>query len=189
MSVPPVTLLDLWLPRSDFVERHQISIRGSTQQVYAASRGVDFRKVPIIRLLFALRSLPALFLGSPKGQKGLGLTLDEMEKHGFMFLEERLGEEFLIGVVGAFWKPSGQICHLPAAQFKSFDEPGFAKAVWNFRVEEASDWTILSTETRIRCPDDESRRKFGRYWFFIRPFSGLTRIAMLRLIRREVERG
>jgi hypothetical protein len=46
----------------------------------------------------------------------------------------------------------------------------------------------VSTETRVLCTDERSRRAFRRYWTLVRPFSGLTRIEMLRAIRREAER-
>jgi hypothetical protein len=77
-----------------------------------------------------------------------------------------------------------------AADFRTFDEPGWAKAAWNFRVEPApAGGATLSTETRVRCTDARSRRTFRRYWWIVRPFSGLIRIELLRAIRREAERG
>jgi hypothetical protein len=48
--------------------------------------------------------------------------------------------------------------------------------------------TRLSTETRIWCLDPASRRSFRRYWFVVRPFSGLIRIALLRAVAREATR-
>jgi hypothetical protein len=45
----------------------------------------------------------------------------------------------------------------------------------------------LTTETRIKCLDNESRRSFGFYWMFIQPFSGLIRMEMLRAIKRKAE--
>jgi hypothetical protein len=47
--------------------------------------------------------------------------------------------------------------------------------------------TTLSTETRILCTDDRNRRRFRRYWAVVRPFSGLIRIELLRIVRREAE--
>lgn len=71
--------------------------------------------------------------------------------------------------------------------FCEFEKPGYAKAVWNFSVTEVGSRSRLTTETRIKCLDDESRRSFGRYWTLIRPFSGLVRMEMLRTIKRRVE--
>ena len=36
----------------------------------------------------------------------------------------------------------------------------------------------------IDSGDDESRRKFRVYWFFVRPFSGLIRRLTLRAVKR-----
>jgi hypothetical protein len=55
------------------------------------------------------------------------------------------------------------------------------KAVIDFRVGAAS----LSTETRVHVADPVARRSFRRYWFVIRPFSGLIRILFLRAARRR----
>jgi hypothetical protein len=43
----------------------------------------------------------------------------------------------------------------------------------------------LTTETRVRCTDERSRRAFARYWYVIRPFSGLVRRSWLRAARRR----
>ncbi|HVT03158.1 MAG TPA: hypothetical protein VHL58_07235 [Thermoanaerobaculia bacterium] len=179
------TLIDQWLATFDFVERHKISIDASRAKIYDSIRHLAFHRVAIIRVLFALRSLPGLFRGQ---EKRLALTIDNLQRNGFMILEERQDEELVIGVVGKFWKPSGQIRRIPVWEFKTFEEPGFAKAVWNFRIEEEQGRMILSTETRIRCLDGEARRKFAPYWFVIQPFSGLIRMAMLHVIKREAER-
>jgi len=59
---------------------------------------------------------------------------------------------------------------------------------WNFyfkAVEENK--TVVSTETRILCLTEKSRTRFSVYWFFVRPFSGLIRIEILRLIKKSAE--
>jgi hypothetical protein len=45
------------------------------------------------------------------------------------------------------------------------------------------------TETRVRVPDDASRRKFLLYWAVIGSFSGLIRRQALGLVKAEAERG
>ena len=68
-------------------------------------------------------------------------------------------------------------------------ERGTARAAWNFLVERTPDGGVtLSTETRVQPADAESARRFRRYWWLVRPWSGLTRRYMLRAIRREAER-
>ena len=54
------------------------------------------------------------------------------------------------------YEAARHIDHLPPA--------GLAQAVWNFRVRVCGMGTELSTETRVRCGDEVTRRQFGRYW-------------------------
>jgi hypothetical protein len=77
-----------------------------------------------------------------------------------------------------------------AENFKAFDKSGYAKAVWNFSIDAdgpEDEVTRLTTETRIKCLDEGSRRSFGFYWTFVQPFSGLIRMEMLKTIKRKAE--
>jgi hypothetical protein len=72
--------------------------------------------------------------------------------------------------------------------FAALEEPGFAKAVMNFRMEdEGGGWTRLTTETRIYATDASSRRRFAAYWRTIYPGSALIRREWLRAIRKRAE--
>ena len=57
----------------------------------------------------------------------------------------------------------------------------------DFNLEETEGGTRLVTETRITATDDQSRRRFGRYWLVVRPGSGLIRGEFLRIIARKAE--
>jgi hypothetical protein len=76
---------------------------------------------------------------------------------------------------------------IDAESFKKFDTPGYAKAVWNFSLRPDGPDSRLTTETRVKCTDSDSRWRFGFYWMLIRPFSGLIRMEMLRTIKRRAE--
>ncbi len=181
-------LIDGLLPAYDMVERHQIRIRAPVERVYDAVRAVDLSGSRIIRWLFLLRGLPALWRSSPRGEERLGLTLDGLLESGFILLGEKPRQELLLGLVGRFWTPSGDIQRLDASGFRTFDRPGYAKAAWNFSLSEQENGTTrLATETRVLCLDDVSRRRFRLYWAFVEPFSGLIRREMLRSIRSTAE--
>jgi len=45
----------------------------------------------------------------------------------------------------------------------------------------------LATETRVRCLDAASRRKFGLDWRLVRPFSGWIRREALRAVADAAE--
>ena len=63
------------------------------------------------------------------------------------------------------------------------------KIIWNFHFEKIEEnKTMVSTETRILCLTKRSKFLFSLYWFLIKPFSGLIRLEMLRLIRKNAEK-
>jgi hypothetical protein len=176
------------MPACDVSEFHQTTVRAPIQRVYESLRTAELGSSPVVRLLLRLRALPAIFtIGGHK--RNLHLNLDALVKGGFVLLGENPPNEIALGLIGRFWKLSGGTCSIVASEFKGFDEPGYAKAVWNFSlVEEGADLTMLATETRVGCSDDASRGRFRLYWAVIAPFSGLIRREVLRTIRREAER-
>jgi hypothetical protein len=189
-------LLDQQLPRFDFVERHAVKVAAAPATAFAALRRAELLGGPLTRSLLALRALPGAVVGRrhlarrfPGGDGRRPATLDTVASAGFVLLGEEPGREVVLGIIGRFWTLSGGVRPFAAAEFARFDEPGWAKAAWNFRVEPADGGATVSTETRVLCPDPGTRRAFRRYWWIIRPFSGLIRIEMLRAVRREAERG
>jgi len=84
---------------------------------------------------------------------------------GFVYLEEEPFKEFVIDA----------------------SQPGL-KIFWNFYFKEIGEnITMVSTETRILCLTKKSNLLFSLYWFFVKPFSGLIRIEMLRSLKKKVE--
>jgi hypothetical protein len=74
-------------------------------------------------------------------------------------------------------------------QFTSFDAPGFAKIAAGLRVDPyGTDSSIVTIETRVALTDDDSRRRFRRYWLLIGPFSSVIRRLALRLLAAELGR-
>ena len=185
-------LIDDYLPAFEASEHHAITIAAPAREVYAALRTADLGGHPVTKALMTLRSLPAALAAPRDGMTRLAqmrersrITLDDMLGHGFVQLDEEPGRELLIGVVGRFWRPTGNLEACDADRFREPLPPGMAKAVWNFAVEPRGDGaTILTTETRIHCSDEQALRSFRRYWTVIQPFSGLIRRLMLRSVAR-----
>ncbi len=173
-------LIDEFLDVYDFSERHETKIRASRERVYEAVNEAELTDSWIIWGLFALRGLG----WSNRAKK---LTLREMTGSGFAILGEKANEEILLGLAGKFWTLSGSLQKIDAGNFKEFGEKAFAKAVWNFSLLETGGETRLKTETRIRCLDEDSRQSFALYWTVIKPFSGLIRAEMLRIIKEKAE--
>ena len=187
-------LIDEYLPRFDAVERHGLVIRATPARVWAALRTADFGRSPLVAALLALRALPSL-VTSPRRtarrlrQRGAEpLTLETFFARGFVLLEERPEREMVIGLEGRFWTPVADLRPTDAGRFREALAPGLARVAWNFRAEPLPDGRVrLTTETRIRCADAATRRRFRAYWLLVRPGSGLIRRAMLRAIRRAAE--
>ncbi|MGZ7081238.1 MAG: hypothetical protein ACXVJT_17625, partial [Thermoanaerobaculia bacterium] len=74
--------------------------------------------------------------------------------------------------------------------FATFSEAGWAKIVWNFRVDALSVSTsVVRTQTRVTTTDAESRRRFRRYWALASPGIIFIRLFALRIVKSEAEKG
>lgn len=173
-------LIDEFLPAYDFSESHETQISASKEKVYAAVNETNLTDSWLIWGLFALRGLGWSSASS-------NLTLRDMTRDKFAILGEKPNEEILLGIAGKFWTLTGNVQKIDTGNFKQFSEKGFAKAVWNFSLEETAGKTRLATETRIQCLDQNARKSFALYWTVVEPFSGLIRTEMLRLIKEKAE--
>lgn len=170
-----MTLIDRFMPRCDFFERHSTLVRATPERAYDAILTADLSGDPISKLLMALRGM---------GWKRRS-TLRFAD--GFTVVAEDSPSEVVIGLEGPFWRPACKVRGVDAETFNTPVPPQTARAAFNFVVERHGDATRVTTETRILCSDD-ARTKFRLYWMLIRPFSGLIRRMMLRAIRKEAER-
>ncbi len=168
-------LIDDFLPKYDFVETHDIKVCAPPETILKSVDEIDFCESLIIRALMFLRGMPSA-----------KMRLRDLRKSNFEILGKR-DNELLLGLAGKFWTIRGELQKVNADNFREFNKKGFAKAVWNFSVDAKGNETRLTTETRIRCLDDASRRSFGFYWTFIQPFSGLIRREMLRIVKKKAE--
>jgi hypothetical protein len=147
--------------------------------------------MPLVRLLFRVRSLPAILSrggGLPTGSSEP--LLAQMMDSGFVFLGEEPDREVILGVIGQMFKLRGDAPAIRnAREFVAFEEPGYAKAAMNFYVEPVvDDGTELFTETRVLTTDPASHRRFGWYWRVIYPGSALVRRSWLYAAKRQAER-
>ena len=176
-------LIDDFLPVYDVCERHRTKVDAPLGEVYAAVRGLDVSEAKLSMLLFRLRGLRGCFRSSPH------FNLEHFLQMGFILLDEKPEKELVLGLVGQFWKPSGKLRRLNPESFRSFNERGYAKAVWNFSLSQQPAQTVLlETETRVQCSDEASRRRFRFYWMMIGGFSGLIRRDLLRAVKRNAEK-
>jgi hypothetical protein len=169
--------IDRFLPYFDVNEVHAVSVTGSAETVYRTILSLDFAKTPVIRYLFRLRGMPSTAIG-----------LQRLLSSGFILLADHPGQSMVLGLVGRFWRPTGQLMPIAPDNFRRAAPAGCAKAVWDFEIRSPAKGTVrLSTETRILCPDAYSRKRFRLYWLVIGPFSAWIRREMLRAIKARVE--
>jgi len=185
-------LLDELLPVSHFEEIHEILIEAPADRIFHDLRDITIGELPMLRLLFWVRLLPARLAGRRR------FVLDESDtlfnwvlRSGFLLLAETPSQELVFGNVGRFWRLLGS--HSPnictAKEFLSFQYPGFVKVATNFRLckTENPNRTWLITETRVHALDAKARRLFAIYWRIIQPGSALIRQEWLRAIKCRAE--
>ncbi len=182
-------LLDDLMPKYQFSEVHSVRLSVSPERALNAMKQVTPGEMPLVRVLFAIRSLPAIVAG----KRGLPTArtaplYDQMLDFGFVVLGEEPGREVVCGVIGQMWKVGGTIAAIrDAAEFAAFARPGYAKAAMNLSVAAVDGWTELRTETRVIATDTAARRGFGRYWRVIRPGSAAIRRSWLQAAKRRAK--
>jgi hypothetical protein len=174
-----MSLLDKHLPRYQFSERHRTRVRASPEEVMRAVVSSDRPPDRLRDVLLALRTVPARLLGREAPRVGL-LSFTPLD------FDEK--SETVAGLTGRFWRLDGGLVPIPDADaFARFAEPGTPKLVIGFRATPDPLGTLLTTETRVYCPDRYSLLRFAPYWMLIRVPSGLIRRRSLRAIKAAAE--
>ena len=186
-----ITLLDEIEPTWHMHEYHETIVNAPPKVVYDAMLALPADASTVMRVLMALRGLPARLIGRGSQRKALAHSealIAAMQRRGFALLGERPGEEIVLGLAGRFWQTTPSGVRLNGREdFMRYEESGSARASMNFRVEPLADGrTRVSTETRVRC-FGSAERKFKVYWALIGPFSAWIRRDWLRLIKRASE--
>jgi hypothetical protein len=193
-------LMDRFLPRYDFAVVHADVLRAPPVRCYGAASELDLFQAPLVRTLLGIRGLPQRVVGTLRGRVET-TTLEasrrtfrfrDMVGLGWILLCDAPGVEMVLGQVSRPWKAVAASADAPTTpeQFTSFDEPGFAKIAASLRIDPyGKDSSILTIETRVAITDDESRRRFRRYWLLIGPFSSLIRRMALRQLATELRQS
>jgi hypothetical protein len=163
-----MTALDAYLTEPDWRERHERWVPATPETAVEAMLAAPAVPDRAVRMLFGLRGLPA------------GATIAEsFARMGLEVLHESPAE-VVVGASGMAWRPSGGI--------RPFAEAGVGtvRIAADVRAVSAAHGCMLSTETRVQAMDDDARRAFRRYWFLVRPFSGLIRRRWLAAVARDL---
>jgi len=179
--------LDPFLPTYDVAERHEVAVAAPAAITMAAARDMDIYRSPLVRLVFAIRTLPARLRGAPPRMPAS--LLSETLALGWRVLAEEPDRAIVVGAVTQPWHAEVTFRGLSPEAFLAFDEPGYAKIGWTLEAIPVGPSTSrFRTETRVSTTDARSRRLFRRYWAVFSPGILLIRRASLRLVRSEAER-
>jgi hypothetical protein len=186
-------LIDTYLPEYEHHERHSVAIAAAPERIIQAIQEVTPGEIRLWRTLFGLRALPARLLGRRSSAADIRPLLEQIRRLGFVQLGDTPGVELVFGGIGQPWRVTGS--RVPAISgaeaYLRFAEPGYAKMALNFHLQPlgARGPVQVSTETRVHLTDARARRRFGRYWLLIAPFSALLRLTMLHAIKHRAEQG
>jgi hypothetical protein len=171
-----------------------LPVAAPADRTFAAIRHVDFFRSPVIGVpnrarqrLDALVGSPARTAGRPPKRFGFEQLLEE--EGGFRLLSDDGHREIVLGFIGRWWERGyGRVAWAPD-ELRDFDRPECAVGVWGFSaLPYGADASVLVTDVRVRCTDDEARRKFRRYWMLVGPFVTAMGKPVLRLVRDQAER-
>jgi hypothetical protein len=184
-----MTALDRLVPTPRLVEVDGIDLPAPGERVWERIRHGNLATSPLVRALFSLRTLPERLTGHrPEPPR---ILLDEIrssqEQPGFQILIDDPPHEVVVGAIGQVWHLDIPFRHVSdAASFERFDEGGWAKVAWAIRVlpRGASD-SRVEIEVRVATTDEDSWRRFRRYFRIIGPGSHFIRRSALAALERD----
>jgi hypothetical protein len=190
-----VAALDRILPEPALVERHHVDVTAPASRVWHHARHLDLARIPWVRMLFALRTLPDRIAGS---HAPLHVRIDDLtssgDAPGFQILSDDPPCEVTVGAIGKVWRPTIPFVHVDGPEaFANFAERGFVKVAWAIRVGPRPPRSLpaggcrVEVEVRVRATDPASWQLFQRYFRVIGPASRLIRRTALTYLARDVE--
>lgn len=183
-----MTPLDRLIANPRLVEVDHVDVAANADMVWPAVRHGDLARSPIISALFHVRTLAS----RPKTKEPMppAIRIDDLRSSaaqpGFQILVDEPAE-FAVGAIGKVWHLDIPFVHVnDADEFDRFSDAGWVKVAWAMRVLPAvTHGTRIEIEVRVSATDEESWRKFRRYFRLIGPWSRFIRRSALRALGRE----
>ena len=181
-----MSLIDEFLPRHQFSARHQANVRCRPGELLDIIQNFQPPRDRVGDTAMLVRQWPARvmhWLAPSRAARPRPFT-----PANFTPLGRDGDREIVGGLIGKFWRPDFGLSVINGpSEFLACNPPKTAKLVIGFLAEEIGEATLLTTETRVYCPDRYSLIMFTPYWLAIRPVSGLLRRRALASIRRLAE--
>jgi len=181
-------LMDTFLPNWQFREIHNRRIPASPSEALRIARALRIRDVPVSGSLLALRLAPAAIAARRWPVLPSRSWIELAHDLGFVELAST-EHEVVLGAVGRFWRFRETLVSLKNDEYRTFDEPGFAKAAINLHATDLDDEALLTTETRVCTTDAQSARTFRLYWLPIRAAGEVMRREFLAAVARQARRA
>ena len=185
-----MTAIDRLLHTPRLLEIDHVDVAAPPRRAWDRVRYGDLAYSPLVRALFALRTLPERLSGHRT--EPLRLRLDDMRSSpdmpGFQILIDEPPREVVVGAIGKVWQLDIPFDHVESAvAFQSFHEPGWVKVAWALRVlPRGTNDSRIEMEVRVDATDDESWNRFRRYFRLIGPGSHFIRRSALAALTREL---
>ena len=183
----PDMLLDRLMPEYEVCLRHSSTVHAPAGAAFDALCDLDFQRLPApVHALFETRArLMGAEYTENEAPKGL---VDQLAAFGWTLAPESSSRELVLVTATKPWQPAPVFRPVPAAEFKDFDEPGYAKIALSLGTRDrGTSESEVFTETRVQTTDPVSRARFRRYWSLVAPGVALIRAALLRRVRVAAE--
>ncbi|MDB4939335.1 MAG: hypothetical protein JWP87_6307 [Labilithrix sp.] len=184
-----MTGLDRVIPTPALLEIDDIDLAIPPSRAWEVLRHGDLGDSPLVRALFAVRTLPERLAHKAGGK--LTLRIDELKSStthpGFHVLVDDPSREVVAFAIGKVWHLEIPFVHTEGAEaFRSFSEPGFVKVAWALRITPRGEHdTHVEIELRVDATDRESWSKFRRYFALVGPVSQFIRRSLLSSLARK----
>jgi hypothetical protein len=172
--------IDDVLTQWDWRSAHFNRVAASPERAAVALREFSGRDLPVTGALMRVRTLGRrTFDDRP--------TVQAMTRIGLAVVVDERYAVILGGVLSPWRLRGGHRAIASAEELRVFAQPGWVRVATAFTVIPEGGACRVATETRIAATDETARRRFGRYWRLIGPFSSITRREMLAAVRRRAE--
>jgi hypothetical protein len=174
--------IDDVVPVWDWRSAHATRVAAPPERAVAAVREVSGRDLPLTGALMRIRTLGRRSSSHDRP------AIEGMARLGLATLADEGDGGIVVGGILSPWRLRGGHRRVGSADdVRAFAEPGWVRVAAAFTVIPEGAGCRVATETRIAATDETARRRFGRYWRLIGPFSSITRREMLAAIRRRAE--
>ena len=179
--------LDDVVPEADYVTRQSRVIDAPPSIVWEELHRLQLTSLPVTLWFSAVRALPVLLSG--RGRRRAGLDRTFLDVVPVPVLASDPPSHVVFGGVLQAWRLFGgrRPPELDAGGVREWSEPGWVKVGMEFRLTSALGGTRLTCETRVAATDPETRRRFARYWFVVRPGSSAIRWELLTAVAMRAE--